>query len=419
MAKAGGIRGNREADGPNVVPPARFRYARVVSDRNTWNGEPVFAPGSPEQSICAILRGEATDWDRGSDPKAVSRFLEAGNDHGVLPLVDAALRSRADVDAWPGAIRAACHERARVQAMHELAHRAEIGRVLEALTEARIGSLLLKGTGLAYGCYPDAILRPRVDTDLLVPREAGEAASGILEAMGYRRALGSAGRFVGYQVALHRDELNGVRHSIDLHWRISDLQSFAWLFSFDELAAAAVPVPKLDPRAVRLGNAHALLLCLLHRAGTNLFQEPGLGDRLIWLYDMKLLSEQMLGPELEDFQRMVEGKRLGAIAIDGLRACARCLGSPRLSKLIGRLEGSPGAAYGEDLLHAGKLRREWIEFRAIPTTRTRLAYLGERLFPTREYMREQYPDAAAHSLPLLYLQRVVAGCRRLVLGRRP
>ncbi len=58
----------------------------------------------------------------------------------------------------------------------------------------------------------------------------------------------------------------GIAHNIDLHWRISDQQSFAWLFSFAELAAAAVPVPALNRHALRLGNAHALLLCLLHRA---------------------------------------------------------------------------------------------------------------------------------------------------------
>jgi hypothetical protein len=410
-------------DGPNWkianMPAARFRYARVVSDRDTWNGEPVFAPRSPEQIICAILRGEASDWDGGSDPKAISRFLEAGDYHGVLPLLAAELRRATNAGAWPQAIPAKCHERARVQAMHELAHRAEIGRVLGALAEARIASLLLKGTGLAYGCYPDAILRPRVDTDLLVSPEASDAARRILEALGYRRAIGPAGRFVGYQVALHRDAPNGARHAIDLHWRISDLQSFAWLFSFDELAAAAVAVPKLDPRALRLGNAHALLLCLLHRAGTNLFQEAGLGDRLIWLYDMKVLTEQMPDPEREDFQRMVEGKRLGAIAIDGLRACAACFDSARLRELIGRLERSPGAAHGADILCAGKLRREWIEFRAIPAARTRLVYLAERLFPARDYMREQYPEAATQSLPLLYLRRWVAGLRRLVPARGP
>ena len=262
--------------------------------------------GEATQIICTLLRHEAAEWDANAGPSAVACFLDVGHDDGVLPLIDAELRSRTDGDAWPEEIRAACRERARIQAAYELAHRAELSRLLEAFAAAGIKSLLLKGTGLAYGLYPDAILRPRVDTDLLVAPDTGDEARRVLVAMGYRRVIGPAGRFVGYQVAMHRTGRNGVRHAIDLHWRISDLQSFAWLFSFDDLAAAAQPVPSLDARAWRLGNPHALLHCVLHRFGNNRFQEPGFGDRLIWLYDMKLLVERMSDAELEIFQRMVD-----------------------------------------------------------------------------------------------------------------
>jgi hypothetical protein len=72
---------------------------------------------------------------------------------------------------------------------------------------------------------------------------------------------------------------------------------------------------------------------------------------------------------------------------------------------------------GADLLRAGRLRREWIEFRAMPAT-PRLAYLAERAFPSREYMRERYPEAAARSLPRLHAKRWLEGLGKLVRAAR-
>ena len=172
---------------------------------------------------------------------------------------------------------------------------------------------------------------------------------------------------MGYQYELHHVDPRGVTHNVDLHWRISNAQSFAWLFAFDELAAAAVPVPMLGASARRLGDVHALALALLHRAGNNQFIEAGFGDRLIWLYDFHLLVEAMTDDDLAQFRRLAEAKRIVAIALDGLRRCADAFGSPRVQALIAELERSPAAESGAAFLRAGKIGREWLELRAIPT----------------------------------------------------
>ncbi len=352
-------------------------------------------------------------WADDSDSGAIAHLLEAGRYHGVLPLFDAAFRDSKRFESWPEEILRAGHEAFLAQAGFEVAHGAEIDRVLAELARASITPLLLKGTGLAYGLYASPVLRPRSDTDLLVAPEMRDTAWQTLQQLGYRRVSGPAGTFVGYQLQAQRVDARGIAHNIDLHWRISDQQSFAWLFSFSELAAAAVPVPGLNREAMRLGNAHALLLGLLHRAGNNLFQSPGYGDRLIWLYDIHLLVGAMSGAERDDFRAMVETKRLGAVALEGLRACAERFPSPPLAALIDALARSPQAQSGAELLKAGRLRREWIEWRAIPGVRARLGYLAARAFPAAEYMRERYPESTATSLPMLYARRGWTGLRRL------
>jgi hypothetical protein len=371
-----------------------------------------------ETLLCSLLCGGPTCWPNGDDPTEIAAFLDEAYYHGVMPLVDAIFQSSLWSIEWPEAIRFRCRVVTRAEAASELARRAEMARVLRALASAKIESLLLKGTGLAYGCYANPTLRTRVDTDLLVRPESKDIASGVLQSLGYRRVEGPAGIFVGYQLALRRDDRFGMRQAIDLHWRISNVQTFAWRFSFDELAGPAVPVPNLDRHAMRLGNAHSLLLSLLHRVGANVFQEPGFGDRLIWHYDNKLLVDQMLPTEIEEFTQMVDAKGVGAIALDGLRACVRRFGSPRLNGLIQNLTESPTARAGSVFVNGGRLKQEWVEVLAIPGFRSRLRYLAQRAFPAAEFMREMYPESASRSLAYLHARHLLQGFGRLITNAR-
>ena len=377
------------------------------------------APALP--LLCALLRGESPAWPADAGDEAAEAFLREARYHGVTPLLDARFRKsgsdphfgslsgRVGWEAnWPEAILTACREDALVQAVNELARRNELVRVLAGLAEAGVAPLILKGTALAYSHYADPALRPRADTDLLVAPPDRDAALRILRELGYRRVTGPAGTYVGYQAEMTRIDAHGMACSVDLHWRISNAQSFAWLFTFDELAAASRPLDALGAHARRLCDAHALVVALLHRAGNNAFIDAGFGDRLIWLHDFRVLTDAMTDDELARVVRLVADKRIAAIAIDGLRRCGECLPSPRLDALISALERGAAPRSGADLLRAGRLRREWLELKAIPTLRARLAYLAGRALPDAQYMRERFPGSS-RALPLLHARRWLGG----------
>ncbi|MBK8742752.1 MAG: nucleotidyltransferase family protein [Betaproteobacteria bacterium] len=321
--------------------------------------------GNPECVISAILRGEASVWAGGADPAAVTRFLEAGRRHGVLPLLAEEFLCRKDLGTWPEEVHLACREVTRAQTMYELTQCAEVLSVLNALADAGLRPLLLKGTGLAYGLYSSPILRPRSDSDLLVSTEqvarrgAGHATGPWLPAR--QRARGAPGRLSGGSAQESAGRHHLLRGPALAH---DNYQRFACLFDFDDLAATSVPVPALGPHARRLGNVQALILALIHRAGNNRNEGRGAGDKLIWLYDIYLLVKEMTDAELERFRDLVESRRIVAIALEGLRRCADFFGSPRLTSLIRELESGPFADSGLDWLRAGRLRFEWMELRA-------------------------------------------------------
>lgn len=362
-------------------------------------------PVEPSPLIRAALRGEWPAWPADSDAAFAAGVLRCARHHGVAPLLDLQQRRAGDACRWPDAVRRELRNEAVVHAQRALASTAEVDRILRALAAGGRKPLLLKGTGLAFSHYAYPALRPRADIDVLIEPADGPAGARALHALGYRRIAGPAGRYVGYQIELARDDPAGVTHTVDLHWRISNAQSFAWLFTHAELAASAVGLPALGHHARRLGDAHALAVALLHRAGNNCFVAPGAGDRLIWLYDIHLLAAAMRADDRARFLDIVAARRVVAIAIDGLRQCAACLGCAAAEALANDLEGAPHRASGADLLRAGRLHREWIELHAMPTAGVRVAYLARRILPTAEYMRESRAGPTESRLPALHFRR--------------
>lgn len=89
---------------------------------------------------------------------------------------------------------------------------------LDALGEAGIAGLLLKGAALVLGAYRDPGLRPMDDLDVLVPEGAAEAALRVLAARGWRprEPATPAYRATRHAAPLHREG----RTQIDLHWRV-------------------------------------------------------------------------------------------------------------------------------------------------------------------------------------------------------
>ena len=94
---------------------------------------------------------------------------------GAAPPVghDADLRERAEYHGvWP--LVAGGAGALRDVAAVELLRKRELLEVLRALDDAGVAPLLLKGAALAYSIYPSPVLRPRADTDLLIPDDDRE-----------------------------------------------------------------------------------------------------------------------------------------------------------------------------------------------------------------------------------------------------
>jgi hypothetical protein len=352
----------------------------------------------------AILSGQPVNWSSTTHSQFPQEFLETSARHGVQALLYEQLKTAPARDNLPNDLRERLRHAVYHQAANELLSQSELQQVLNALAQADIRPLLLKGVPLAYTLYSSPALRPRSDTDLLIRPVDRADTIRILEAYGYRRPNATSGTLVFTQSAYVKTDRCGVGHCLDVHWQINNAPLFAHLLSYEELEAHALAIPALGKHARGLGPVHALLLACFHRIG-HLLQE---GERLIWLYDIHLLAQSLKESQWAQFTQWAREKRLRAICLDAFNATENALCTAFPPDVIAALQPDrhdiPTAP-----LTANRWQQQLMNFRSLPTWRERLILLTEHLLPPVDYMLAKYQTGQHWLLPWLYLRRAVGG----------
>ncbi len=199
----------------------------------------------------------------------------------------------------------------------ELLRQHDLKETLALFTSAGIDYLLMKGAPLSYSLYPQAHLRERCDTDILfASKEEAESAWNVLQKIGYQRRNTTSGEFVGYQFSCSREVSHGFTQALDMHSKLNDYEFFASTFSFADLYQQSTIVTQLAETAHALNPIHALLLACMHRVA---HIPRGEGNRLIWLYDMHLLSSTFSDSEWQAFCQLAQEKAIAGVCLDSLQ----------------------------------------------------------------------------------------------------
>jgi Uncharacterised nucleotidyltransferase len=325
-------------------------------------------------------------------------------EQGVGPLVYRALRARQFLDAQPAGVREELERLTREEGLLEPFRRDEAARVLDALATAGVHGLVFKGTALAYACYPEPSLRPRLDTDLLIRRADVQMASIVFERLGCTRAHQTSGDHVSHQMT-YISARHGLQIAFDVHWKLSNPQPFADLFSFEELERESISLPGLGPGARTLCDVHALLVACLHRVAHHYGREF-----LLYLYDIDRLARRLNAQGWDSVVADARAKRIRQVTLCGLERASSLLGTPVPDRVAQALasspEDEPTAAYLAagfrkiDILRADLRELAW---------RDRLRLVREHLFPAPAFILRSYGHTSPVLLPFLYFARIIGG----------
>lgn len=180
----------------------------------------------------------------------------------------------------------------------------------------------------------------------------------------------------------------------------------------------AIEIPTLGAQASGLALCHALLLACVHRAahfrspyyvdGTAYFER----NRLIWLYDIRLLSAALDSSAWSFFVERAHSGGVSALCRDALLAAADLVAAEVPSSVLDALSRPEHTEVSAQLLADGRWRGTWVDLRAQGSIAGQIKFLRELFFPGAEYMHRKYPGRRNWQLPYLYLRRVVEGVRK-------
>lgn len=351
-----------------------------------------------EREVAAVLRGVRLT---PTDPAA---FAYSAVRHAVAALVV----NRGLADRLPSheANRLADETR-RQAAIIEFRDRAA-RVVIEALHDAGVEALAIKGVYLGNTLYPDSFLRGRDDTDLLIRVTDRGPALRVLRDLGYERQPEQTGDAVLGQIMFDRPHGPGV--PLDVHWRLVRPHAAAALFDVDAMMVRSIAVPRLGPHARGPAVADALALACVHRAA----HHPG-HDLLLWTYDVHLLVAALSDTEAETFAAMAVERGMALLCGSMIQEASEAFHHPRAADLARRLSSEGGAEPSGVLIHP---RRWWstlhMDLRAMPRWTDRVRLLAGHAFPPAAYMRSTYAPDSRAPLGWLYARRLV----RAVTGWR-
>lgn len=379
-----------------------------------------------DRLLARALSGEPADWPVGAEGP---RVLERAAFHGIRGLIlDQIGAARLRDWGWPEALIQGLREAALAQAAWELRHGQLLRESLAHLTEAGARPLLFKGSALAYGLYTNPATRARGDSDLIVAPSERCAAFAVLEGLSFIPYQGHFAESITSELSFTRPDPWCGDHCLDLHWRLSNSPVIAGLFSHGELLAHSVPIPALGPQARGAGRPHALAIACVHRLrhAVSPYYVNGVAylsaDRLIWLYDIKLLVESMDEGETAAFIALARERRIQSVCGQGIALAQGWLDARVPAHLTEAFRATPADEPIARYLGAGPLRTLWMDLEAMAGVANKARYLGQYLFPPRELMDTKYPGARSGwiPLPLLHLRRIAGGAwKRIARGQGP
>ena len=166
-------------------------------------------------------------------PQDLEPLWTAADRHGVLPALAANLQTVIREQGPERAVAGgpACHQRledvlaavrARILARTGLSLllRRQLQTIMSALAGRRLPAIVLKGPAFCDRLYPEPVLRPFTDIDLLAPPEAVPQVDAVLAGLGYRAEPAAGRKYTdGYGEQSWRLP-DGTAGIVEVHWNL-------------------------------------------------------------------------------------------------------------------------------------------------------------------------------------------------------
>lgn len=332
-------------------------------------------------------------------------FLTLLQSHGITPIITYHVRTWPEECRPPHEIMERLHRIFLFAAANTLRAGRQIQEITNAMEDAGIPVILMKGHALARTVYPDPALRQSSDIDLLVQPHNIPSAEEVLEKLGYACTAKTfyIAQYDHHEVFCHPDK--GL--PVELHW-IADnafnLFPEGWL---DGAFSRRIPIRTTDLSCDTFSHTDHLLFLVFH----NIFQHWSI--RLDRVYDISRM--------MKDYDTPAEWKRLGQLSVEhnirvpmelAFTISSLWSGSQSSSDPVGNYSvwPKPGDRELHLLKYAAKRRSHlfsnvFLIIQGQPGLLKKLRYIGRFIFPPVPLLAGFRKSVSSSDIPLAYLRR--------------
>lgn len=354
------------------------------------------------------------DWHGAADD---DHLIARAEFHGIAALLAQLLPQ---AEGWPLAVRERLQAEARLAGLWEEMHFAALTRLITALAESGVPTLVMKGTALAYLYHADPAMRRRGDTDLLIQPADLDRTRAVLAAQGCHRRDNPYGLFFQetWQIACGAE----LTHCLDLHWEPADRPILQKVLRAGDYWEHSIAVPHLHPETCApepmLMLVHGAINQAWHAARGFFVEDERItgGRRLIWSVDYAHLATRFSDADWQRLVAFCHDRQVSPLVHAALVGAREDIGlrlpDAVLSALANDTRPSPAAHY---IAAPDRLGDMWADVRGAGSLAVKAQILGSMLFAPRAHLEDKFPDKAHWPTIALQLRRyagAVAWLRR-------
>ncbi|WP_426370162.1 nucleotidyltransferase family protein [Pseudocolwellia sp. HL-MZ7] len=289
---------------------------------------------------------------------------------------------------------------------------------LLALAEAEIKVVVLKGFSLGYQVYKTSYLRPKTDVDILIRNEDKRRISEIFVNLGYSNPRGWEPQAINNQFSMKKMLSKGVSTLFDVHLKISNSKQIENILNYDELLISANSTQLTNINLINKPYAliHAIFHLLHHKSSGDLI-------KLIWHYDLYLITKQLNETELVQLKELIKSKGLSNLVQYTLTLTANYLPTNELQHLIewcntSEITKTYQPQYDYLLGRTLGIKGVWLTLCATEGLSNKVAIIQEMVFPPAEEIYIKYGKDSGWPLVMLYIRRIFTGSIKYIFKKK-
>ncbi|MEH6592446.1 MAG: nucleotidyltransferase family protein, partial [Halioglobus sp.] len=196
----------------------------------------------------------------------------------------------------------------------------------------------------------------------------------------------------------------GVVNTLDIHHKITNAQWLTQQLEYSELKDNSIQIDYNDQKVPVLTPLYALIHACIHRM-TN--KSNDIENRLIWLYDIHLLSQKLTQQDWDNLLLIAAEKQLSAIVSESLAVTQYALATTIPAQVTTDLEKITNSQTAQNTGADRRITNYITGLLDLKGGGKRWRYLKELLFPPTAYVMAKYGAENKALLPWYYLKRII------------